>query len=80
MVSQRKVSEAIGSLSVLRGFPVKVEALAVVGRIVVETCKTDAQVDQLIDRMTRNYDVWPGPQTLRSCMVDKAPKPWKPDW
>jgi hypothetical protein len=66
MISGTTLRRALNRIALLKYFPAtNVDALAVTGEIVQELCQTDADVNELTQRLLATNDEWPGPKTLR---------------
>lgn len=65
MVSQKGLAEALGRLALLRRFPTNPYALAALGEILKDICKSDDDLSALVRDTLRMHDEWCGPVSLR---------------
>lgn len=73
----KRVLEALAGLAMLKYFPASNEAvLAALARLVVNMCRSEAEVEWLVDRMTSGlYSEWPGPLEMRAVYCSRySPK------
>jgi hypothetical protein len=67
-VNLKRVLEALAGLAMLKFFPANNEAvLAALARLCVNMCRSEDEVEWLVDRMTSGlYQEWPGPLEMRA--------------
>ena len=66
MISNQKIGEALGRLSVMKWFPTNSYALVTVAEIIRELCPDEGEVSVLVQEMVNTADEWPGPLSLRN--------------
>jgi len=64
-VTNTKVEESLGRLSVLRRFPVNPHALAAIAEDLRSLCSDDGEADRLVAAILGRFDMWPGPAAIR---------------
>jgi hypothetical protein len=64
-VTNTKLEETLGRLSVLKWFPTNPYAITAIGEILRELCPTDGDATDLAREVLKSFDEWCGPQSLR---------------
>ena len=64
-MTNAKLEETLGRLSVLKWFPTNPYAIQAIGEILRELCPTDGDATELAREVLKAFDEWCGPQSLR---------------
>ena len=64
-MTNTKLEETLGRLSVLKWFPTNPYAITAIGEILRELCPTDGDATELVREVLKAFDEWCGPQSLR---------------
>lgn len=64
-MTNTKLEETHGRLSVLKWFPTNPYAITAIGEILRELCPTDGDATELVRELLEAHDEWCGPQSLR---------------
>jgi hypothetical protein len=69
-VTNAKLEETLGRLSVLKWFPTNLYAITAIGEILRELCPTDGDATELAREVLKSFDEWCGPQSLRKARAE----------